>query len=284
MTLEVTPGPVPADGTRIVVEDAMRAFIQGTEFTNFGPEEFEGEPVAFVISQTEAPATNLRTRGTLWYARGDGHMYKWTPEPLRDENWAPSEAGSNVSQFQWMSMSDRKEVMVRCRWGWEAGYKVRGNTQASEWKVELAQGEDRWTLICASTAGSNTAWNDGLGFGEAAFMTHAALMDPCFIATTDATDGQYSIVVDHGFVDALVCGPGADGANPLMACHVDAQAEPHYALMVTDSSAATNTLARVGFLAESAASASQQKLQILMMPTLTNLVKPATGSDLFLRV
>jgi hypothetical protein len=286
MALIITPGPVPSDGTRIVVEATMTAFIQGTDFTNFGPEEFEGEPVSFVISQTDAPSTDSRTRGTFWFARGDGHMYKWTPEPVRDGNWAPSEAGTNITEFHWVSLSDRKEVMVRCRHGWDAGYKVRGNTQASEWKAEVAtavDGVSRYTLICASTAGSNPSWNAGSDFANAAFMTHAALMDPVFIATTDATDGQYSVVVDCGFVDALVSGPGANGTEPALAWHDSAQVEPHYSLIVSDSSAATNTLARVAFVAESAASAAQQELQVLMMQSISNLVKPQT-TDLFLAV
>lgn len=284
MTLRITPGPVPSDGQRIVIEDAMRSFIQGTTFTNFGPDEFVGEPVDFVYSNSEPPATNVRTRGTLWFKRGEGRLYRLVVEPVRSEVWAPSEAGANTgSETHWLAMSDRKDQLVKCRWGWAAGERVRINTTQSEWKYEVSQpiaDEHRYTPICASTAGTDGGNGLGFDFDNAVFLNHAVLMDPTFIALSDASDGEYAVVVDCGFVDAFVEGPGANGTEPVLGYHLG-EAGPHTRLLATNSSAATNTMARVAFVAESAASSAQQLLQVLMMPSLTNFVKPAAGATLF---
>ena len=124
MALRITPGPLPADGARIKIEQVMTSFVQGTDITNFGPTEFSDGPVGFVVSQTDAPATDTRGRGTMWFARGEGKLYKWTPEPVKSAFWSPSEAGVNQSEALWVAISDRKEAMVKSRFGWGENHLV----------------------------------------------------------------------------------------------------------------------------------------------------------------
>ncbi len=282
--LIITPGPVPADGTRIKIAEEMTAFVQGTNITSFGNDEFAGAPIDFVISATDPPATSARTRATLWFARGEGKLYRWTLEPQKSAFWSPSEAASNTgSEGHWLSLSNRRDMLVKCRWGWGAGEKIRTNTAQSEWKFEQSIGmpdEPRFTLVCSSTSGTEGTAGTGEGFTESIFMTQAAHIDPSFVSLQDGLDGQYLPVCDMGFVDVKVRGPGANGIEPMFGWHVDTD-DPHYRLTATGVSAMTNTAAVLACIAESAASSAEQLLQVLFYASSTNMVKPVPGSDLF---
>ena len=55
MDLDITPGPLPDDGTRLNVQQDLDAFLEGTEIVAFNLENFTDAGVAFVISATEPP-------------------------------------------------------------------------------------------------------------------------------------------------------------------------------------------------------------------------------------
>jgi hypothetical protein len=278
MVLKITAGPLPADGERMKIEEAMTAFVQGTEFTDFGPDEFADGPVGFVVSATEAPVTDIRDRGTLWFKRGSGKMYKWTPQAIRSEFFSPSLAGADVSEFQWVAMSDRKEALVKCRWGWLDNMVLRMNSANSEWKFEISKdqfgaGTPRRTLVMASTAGTEGGAGLGFEFQNARFMGHHMHTDPIMIALDNAADGDYKVVLEVGFGTCLVQGPGANDNNHPHPLYHFSQGDPHYRLKATGATAWTNVSSILAYCVESAASSVEQVLQIFKPATSTNMVK-----------
>jgi len=289
MAIQITPGPLPADGARIKIEEALTAFVQGTTITNFGAEEFEGEPIDFVISQTDAPSTDSRTRGTLWFARGEGKLYKWTPEPVDSGNYFPSEPGTNQSEFQWMAMSDRREQMVRCRWGWGQYERLRPNTTASEWAMTEDVSQERWSLIMCATAQTDGPVNTGNGdygwvpttMDETFHLTHAEFIGPAMISTDTNTDGQYAVVVDCGFATALVNGSGCNGpgGRVQLGFHFS-DGDPHSVLSISDTSAMTNTSVVIAQVAESFASVTAEAKLVFMLAGESNMSK-TSGTDRF---
>lgn len=279
MALIISPGVPPEDNARIQIENDLSSFIRGTDITNFGAAEFAGEPIDFVSAATDPPATDIRSRGTLWFARGEGVLYKWTPEPIRSELFAPSEAGTNVSQFQWVAMSERKEAMVRCRLGWGAYELIRPNTAASEWKMEPAQGEERYTVVCCSTANTDGVASTGFDFADTVHFHHASFVGPGYITTETNADGEYGVVVEAGFCTGLVQGPGPGGTEPMLAFHFT-DGDPHTVLKASNSSAMTNSAVVLGCIAQSAPSAASQQLQVLFYASCTNMSK-ASGEDFF---
>jgi hypothetical protein len=106
MALEVVPGPLPEDGTRINVDRDLDRFINNTNVQNFGPEEFaQNEQINFVVSATSVPATDIRTPGMLWFKRGTGILYKWDA----------AQADDGIAL--WVAQSVRKEMVVKMQSG-----------------------------------------------------------------------------------------------------------------------------------------------------------------------
>jgi hypothetical protein len=72
MALTVIPASsfLPEDGSRVT--------------PNLGIGEFTDPGVNFTYAATDAPATNLRDRSTLWFKKGEGVLYKWDIQP---SNW-----------------------------------------------------------------------------------------------------------------------------------------------------------------------------------------------------
>ena len=283
MALIITPGPVPADSSRIAVEEVMTAFIQGTSITNFGPDEFEGEPVDFITSSTDPPATSSRGRGTVWFARGTGRLYKWAIEPVQSEFFAPSEAGSNTgSEGHWVAISDRREMLVTARWNVGANERVNISAATSEWRYEISKdisGEPRYTPIVASTAGTDGAAEGGFGFNNAVFLGMHHFVDPFYVAESGIVSAEYGVVVDCGYADVKIQGPGCNGpgGRPQLAMHRQ-DGDPHYALSSENSSAMTTTSAVLGAVCQSAPSNAEQVLLTLLHATSTNFVKASNES------
>ncbi len=106
MALQITPGPLPEDGVRIKVDTILDAFINNTDARNFGANQFaNNQDVNFVVSQTDAPATSIRTAGMLWFARGEGVLYFWDAQQASE------------SLALWVAASNRKEMVVRVQSG-----------------------------------------------------------------------------------------------------------------------------------------------------------------------
>lgn len=272
MALKITPGPLPADGTRFKIEDMLTTFVQGTEITNFGPEEFgAAADVSFVISATDPPATNIRSRGTLWFARGDGHLYQWTVHP------SPTEAPTAVTEASWVAISDRREILVRVLRPVAAGETMRWSAENSNvsnfpgFGVELSE-DGRYTPIYSASTATDVDWST--------FRT-GWWIDPVLVSVTDS-DGPFVIATEFGFCSALVTGPGAQSEAPQFGYVLgDQVAERFDVLYGSDSSAWTNTTARAAFLSESAPSGSQRALSVFLAPTLTNLVKGEPNTNPF---
>jgi hypothetical protein len=100
----ITQGPLPADGTRIDPSVELEAWISGSEIFDLGVDAFKGGTLQFIYSTTDAPATDVRHVGMLWFKRGEGRLYIWDqPDPL----------GVITTTKDWICLSDRREIWVR---------------------------------------------------------------------------------------------------------------------------------------------------------------------------
>jgi hypothetical protein len=196
VTIKVTPGPLPDDGTRIKVDPTLDAFVNGTTLENFGPEDFAGaSEISFMVSATDAPATDARIPNMLWFRRGEGVTYTW-----------------DLQVGLWLAMSNRKEMAVRLQGGpAKLGSVVwmdvgGGDGQFTEYHgVQL--GNNRMVLKAAATEMESTV---------------ASLRNfptpPFFLCTSDVAltfnvtsfsgvgDGVYQSVVELGYYPAQVKG------------------------------------------------------------------------------
>lgn len=140
MTLEITPGPIPKDGTKLPdPETVLTQFVERTKVANFGHDEFTGVAAGnttddgtelhgaspYVVSQTEPP--RLKKRGMLWFHRGEGRLYLWQTampsgastfrlaEGFESEFSLLSGASAQSGAFQmhyghWQCLSDRRTI------------------------------------------------------------------------------------------------------------------------------------------------------------------------------
>jgi hypothetical protein len=152
------------------------------------------------------------------------------------------------------------------------------NTANSEWKFEISkdvfgEGTPRRTLVMSSTAGTEGGLALGFDFDQARFQGHHMHIDPIMIALQAANDQAYQVVLEVGFGECLVQGPGAnDNEHPHPLYHFS-QGDPHYRLKATGATAWTNTSSVLAFCVQSAASSVEQQLQIFKPATSTNMVK-----------
>ncbi len=213
MAIIVAPGPLPDDGSRINVDRELDTFINNTTVRNIGANEFQGsEAVNFVASQTDAPATSIRTAGMLWFKRGEGVMYMWDAQQASE------------SLAEWVAVSNRREVVVRIQSGptldgsvvWmDQGY---GQGQFTEYfGVQIG---DRVVMKCCATDVAI----------ENSFLRQLPV-PPYFVAPEQAQtfsvtgasgvgDGIYRAVVELGYVRAQVSGNGP-GAGILQCSNDD---------------------------------------------------------------
>lgn len=108
MALTVTPGTLRAEGPGFIPDTHYKAFIEGTDITGFGPEQFDRDSnnaIHFIWSSSEPPATSARSRSLMWFNRTDGHLYVW------DSAWNSCDVTEPLGY--WLSASDRKDILVR---------------------------------------------------------------------------------------------------------------------------------------------------------------------------
>lgn len=238
MTIEITPGPLPDDGTRINIESVLSAFVSGTQIVNFGVDDFSGGDINFVVSATDPPATDSRTRATLWYKRGEGRLYKWEIFPFPTGT-------SGTTDGAWLAMSDRRDVLVKQVRTVEVGDLLTIAHDADTFKMELAQ-DGRWTALMQATGSTD--------------IVH--LLDPFYVALT--TDPTYAPAVEWGFCTAKITGTGQ------LVYAMRSTDSPTNVLLATGPSGWTNSTTVVGILSESGAS---ETAQIFLRAMGTNMVR-----------
>lgn len=122
MALTVTPGPIPKDGVAFTnVETQLTAFVNQTVLTNIGLDSFVQSTTPFVVSSSEAPF--FRTRGQLWFRRGEGRLYVWYDKGVSSESWGVftdvgnpetlSLAALPMQSGHWVCVSDRREIYAQ---------------------------------------------------------------------------------------------------------------------------------------------------------------------------
>lgn len=229
MTLQVSPGPLPEDGTLFNPTTALDTFVNGTRVFNFGNQEFADSGAAFFVSQTDAPASATVHRALTWFKRGEGtlyHAYFFAPidGPL-----------SGATQWRWVAASgSRKEQVVEYRF-----------------PVRLTGGVLRQTAEPSTAYGVQTLANRGLMLRvmQSQYTSHTDVTtvsdstaswlgywaerhnDPVFVAldttATNLTSGNrtlvdacgysghdYHVAVECGFCDIAV-GSGFTGPGRL---------------------------------------------------------------------
>lgn len=215
MALIVVPGPLPDDGTRIHVDRTLDAFINGTNVRNFGPNEFAGnEDVNFVVSQTDAPATSMRSIGMLWFKRGEGVLYFWDAQ------------NASESIAEWVALSNRKEMVVRVQSGptkvgsvlWLDTGGVDG--QFTEY-FGVQVGANRMVMKVQATEMASAA-NQSRHHPCPPFFVIQEEVPLTFAVTSfsGVGDGVFKKVVELGYVRARVSGDGP-GAGIMQTTDVD---------------------------------------------------------------
>lgn len=108
MALTVVQGTLPADGQQVSPSTDLEAWINGTKVYGLDFATFAGSTLQVVYAQSEAPPVALRTRGMLWFKRGEGRLY------ILDQNDLPSGASSADERvINWLSISDRKDIWMK---------------------------------------------------------------------------------------------------------------------------------------------------------------------------
>ena len=205
MTIVVTPGPLPDDGTRIKVDPTLDAFVQGTVITNIGAEQFgSGADVSFVVTATDPPATSARTNGMLWYRRGEGVLYMWDNQ----------QAAQGIAL--WVAVSNRKEMVVRVQSGPARRGSVMwldsGGVGAFTEYHGIQVGANRMVMKVQATEGDSTLQS-----------LRAYPVPPYLVCTSDVSQsfevtgasgvgaGAYQTAVELGYCQARVYGGAGVG-------------------------------------------------------------------------
>lgn len=213
MAIIVNPGPLPNDGTRINVDRELDTFINNTNVYNFGPNEFAGnEDVNFVVSQTDAPATSIRSPGMLWFKRGEGVTYFWDAQQASE------------SLAEWVAFSNRKEMVVRVQSGpTKLGSVVWLDTGAGQGQFTEYYGVqvgDRMVMkVQATEISINVLPLRQLPVPPFFITKEAVPMTFAVTSFSGVGDGVYKSVVQLGYYKAQVSGngPGAgimQSSNP----------------------------------------------------------------------
>jgi hypothetical protein len=121
--LTINQGPLPNDGETVDPSVFLEAWIAGTTVFGLPAGAFTGGTLQFVISATDAPATNERRVGLLWFARGEGRLYTWDQPDITgrvpfppfpgDLSSVPVPGSSYSGVRGWISLSDRRDIWVR---------------------------------------------------------------------------------------------------------------------------------------------------------------------------
>jgi hypothetical protein len=159
MAVVITPGTLNAnDGDRIHVANVISAFVRTTTLTNFGAAELlEGASISVVISQSEAPSA--AHRAAIWFARGEGVLYKWTLNP------------TGATGGQWVAMSTRREHLALIKGACLARSLVWPPGHVSEYNASIGR-HNRITFSYAATVNSGYSRASMLGpWGSVAVPT-----------------------------------------------------------------------------------------------------------------
>ncbi len=274
MTLNVTPGPLPEDGARFVVQATLNTFVSGTALDNFGSAEFVGSTINFVISQTDAPASNTRERGTIWFERGLGALWKWQPVLLP----TGVTTGSAPTDFRWVQVGGKKRTNVvyiarPCLQGEVLGplCEIAGGPSATpagtatDGRFKTIRSiEDQFTLVMSST--SPLSGHLGRNF----------VLDPLMVAESNITVGsEYYTMADWGFVDALCFGSGKYALTLGTDSGPSGASEGSSNLYLQCTSHTLNTVDAatiVGFLVGSTETDGLRLTEIFKKPSLPSLV------------
>ena len=270
---KVTPGPLPEDASRTLVEATLTNFVSGTSLTSLDSDSFVGSTVNFVLSQTEPPASDTRTRGTLWFERGLGALWKWQPVLLP----TGVTSGSAPSDFRWVQIGGKKRMNVvwiqrPCLQGEVLGplCEISGGVDATpagtatDGRFKTIRSiEDQFTLIMSSTS------------PESGHLGRNFVIDPVMVAETEITAGsEYITMADWGFVNALCFGSGK------YALSLGAESGPSGAsegssnlyLQCTSHSLAVDIATIVGFRVGSTETDGLRLTEIFKKPSLPSIV------------
>lgn len=201
MTIKVSPGPVPADGSRIQVQQTMDRFVGGTRVFDFSEENFVDADLKFLTSQTEAPASP--SRGTMWFKRGEGRLRQWMPHP--------TDSGASGA---WVKLSCERELLAKIRHPVSPGELLWMDTSPSEPHLGVNEQD---SLVFMNLAGALAVFDTetDLSFYAVGNQTSASVhwddlrtrpAPPFFIALDTATTAQFAVVHELGYASIKYTG------------------------------------------------------------------------------
>jgi len=259
MALEITPGPLPADGTRINVQTVLSAFVKGTYIGGFDYENFGG-PLSFVKSSTEAPATEYRTAATLWFERGTGRTLQWRTDVCESGVTALSE----VAAGYWKCISDTRDVGARVR-------APAATHQVGEFMHCIMHYSDHKAVL--NKYGGAILYITGTQYSLA--PNNKYMCDPFLVAVTETIApsqpmSYHGAFKEWGFCEAFVVGNGP--ALYVSSIIADISEYGHNTAFATSVSLAGQLVAEIGLLAQSDTETARRKTKIFKYPSMTNIL------------
>lgn len=251
---------MPADGKRIKPQTDLANLVNNTVLTNFEDANFAGGMVSVINSSTDAPATDDRSRSTLWFERGAGRMMKWTPLPTPTE----TTPGWPTSEFRFVQLSGarRTNLVFIIDVVPETGTVLGPSTTLTEWMAIRSDGNlgpDQYTM--GMRRGNATSSGMGRDF----------IFDPVMVAEEPVGAQDVLALADWGFVQARVKGNGKfcllDGT------HGSGVTFPQEEMICTGYSSAGDNACIVGILSQSDTTDGNRLATVFLCPQITNLVR-----------
>jgi len=258
MSLNISPGPLPANNTRIKVAEVLTAFVNGTTITGFGLGDFADADFAMVYSNTDAP-TDMLKNGILWFERGKGRMNQYL---VRLE---AADESNTTSEALWVKIADGRELVVRNLSSLPINSEpLWWSTDFSEYRTIIHPGGTAFSPVMDTTSDTNT-------------NARTVLHDPVFIsANTGVSDtskgltshGFPTLAHEFGFCDARLVGNGPIVYLSSLFSDIDTYGAA--VLIATTASLAGPTMTEVGVLAQSDSTDGLRSATIFLRPQLSN--------------
>ena len=221
MSLSVTSGPLPQNGSLVHTDADLENWVNGTTVYSLPGGAFKGGGLTFVVSSTDAPATAERTGGMLWFQRGTGLLFVWDVVGLLS-NSTSTNGSVPLTQQDWIAIGGRKDIWVAT---------IKSTVPQG---VPLFSIQDNWTTgptACTALTGElGTAGDMAFAEGDLGGVRvrpvpivmaaipenstggYAFMSEMMFVALDSCATNGYIRAVELGFCNFLA-GTGTTGAG-----------------------------------------------------------------------
>lgn len=194
--MKVTQTTTFSDGQVVDPSVDLEAWVSGIHVSDLPVGAFRGSTLQFVVSASDAPATDERHDGMLWFKRGEGRLYRWDGPGIGSDYY--------TAVRDWICLSDRREL-----WVLPTATALKGCGMSPTYDTHPTHIGDDMIL---------TNSNETLSWGEMAFRPIwgmwpwageccATLPYACgffMIARDTGTTEAPFIAIEHGFCDVYM--------------------------------------------------------------------------------